>query len=149
MDVKTQLNNALKEAMKAGDEVRKRTVRMALAAIKQAEIDRQVVLDDSGVLSILQKEIKSRQESLEEARKADRPDLIQALEAEIAVLQAFLPQALSEDALREIAQAVIQEVGATSLADMGKVMKALMPRVAGRASGDQVSKIVRALLSQS
>lgn len=149
MDLKTQLNNALKEAMKAGDEVRKRTVRMVLAAIKQAEVDRQVVLDESGVLSILQKEIKSRQESLEEARKANRPDLIQALEAEIAVLQAFLPQALSEDALREIAQSVIQEVGATSLADMGKVMKALMPRVTGRASGDQVSKIVRSLLGQS
>lgn len=149
MDVKTQLHNALKEAMKAGDEVRKRTVRMALAAIKQAEIDRQIVLDESGVLSILQKEVKSRQESLEEARKANRPDLIQALEAEIAVLQAFLPQALSEEGLREIAQSVIQEVGATSLADMGKVMKALMPRVAGRASGDQVSKIVRSLLGQS
>lgn len=149
MELKTQLNNALKEAMKTGDEVRKRTVRMALAAIKQAEIDRQVVLDESGVLSILQKEVKSRQESLEEARKANRPDLIQALEAEIAVLQAFLPQALSEEGLREIAQSVIREVGATSLADMGKVMKALMPRVAGRASGDQVSKIVRSLLSQS
>ncbi|MFN3742142.1 MAG: GatB/YqeY domain-containing protein [Anaerolineales bacterium] len=149
MDLKTQLNNALKEAMKTGDEVRKRTIRMVLAAIKQAEVDRQVVLDEGGVLSILQKEIKSRQESLEEAHKANRPDLIQALEAEIAVLQVFLPQALSEDALHEIAQSVIQEVGATSLADMGKVMKALLPRVIGRASGDQVSKIVRSLLGQS
>lgn len=149
MDVKSQLNNALKEAMKAGDEVRKRTVRMALAAIRQAEIDRQVVLDESGVLSILQKEIKSRQESLEEARKANRPDLIQALEAEIAVLQTFLPQGLSEEDLRALAQSVIQELGAASLADMGKVMKTLMPRVAGRASGDQVSKIVRSLLNQS
>ncbi|MFO3796146.1 MAG: GatB/YqeY domain-containing protein [Anaerolineales bacterium] len=149
MDLKIQLNNALKEAMKAGDEVRKRTVRMVLAAIKQAEVDRQVVLDELGVLSILQKEIKNRQESLEEARKANRPDLIQALEAEIAVLQAFLPQPLSDDDLREIAQSVIQEVRATSLADMGKVMKALMPRVTGRAGGDQVSKIVRSLLGQS
>ncbi len=149
MDLKTQLNNALKEAMKSGDEVRKRTVRMVLAAIKQAEIDRQVNLDDSGVLSILQKEIKTRRESLEEAQKAGRADLVQALEAEIAIVQAFLPQALSEEELRSLALAVITEVGATSLADMGKVMKALMPRVAGRASGDEVSRVVRSLLSSS
>lgn len=126
MDLKLQLNNALKEAMKSGDEVRKRTVRMVLAAIKQAEIDRQVTLDDSGVLSILQKEIKTRRESLEEAQKAGRDDLVQALDAEIAVLQTFLPQALSEEELRALTLAVIAEVGATSPADMGKVMKALI-----------------------
>ncbi|MEJ5240589.1 MAG: GatB/YqeY domain-containing protein [Anaerolineales bacterium] len=147
MDLKLQLNNALKEAMKSGDEVRKRTVRMVLAAIKQAEIDRQVTLDDSGVLSILQKEIKTRRESLEEAQKAGRDDLVQALDAEIAVLQTFLPQALSEEELRALTLAVIAEVGATSPADMGKVMKALMPRVAGRAGGDEVSRMVRSLLS--
>ncbi len=149
MDLKTQLNNALKEAMKSGDEVRKRTVRMVLAAIKQAEIDRQVNLEDSGVLSILQKEIKTRRESLEEAQNAGRADLVQALEAEIAVLQAFLPQALSEEELRSLVLAVIAEVGATSLADMGKVMRALMPRVAGRAGGDEVGRVVRSLLSNS
>lgn len=147
MDLKTRLNQALKEALKAGDEVRKRTLRMALAAIKQAEVDRQVVLDDSGVTAILQKEIKTRRESLEEAQRAGRADLVSALEAEIAVLQGFLPQALGETELRALAQSVIQEVNATSPADMGKVMKALMPRVAGRASGDQVSAVVRALLS--
>ncbi len=147
MDLKAQLNQALKEAMKSGDEIRKRTVRMALAAIKQAEIDRQVTLDDQGVLSILQREIKTRRESLEEAQKAGREDLVQALQAEIAVLQAFLPQALSVEELRALAKAVIEEVGASSAADMGRVMKALMPRVANRAPGDQVSQIVRSLLT--
>jgi uncharacterized protein YqeY len=147
MDLKAQLNQALKEAMKSGDEIRKRTVRMALAAIKQAEIDRQVTLDDQGVLSILQREIKTRRESLEEAQKAGREDLVQALQAEIAVLQAFLPQALSPEELRALAKAVIEEVGASSVADMGRVMKALMPRVANRAPGDQVSQIVRSLLT--
>jgi uncharacterized protein YqeY len=147
MDLKAQLNQALKEAMKSGDEIRKRTVRMALAAIKQAEIDRQVTLDDQGVLSILQREIKTRRESLEEAQKAGREDLVQALQAEIAVLQAFLPQALSPEELRVLAKAVIEEVGASSVADMGRVMKALMPRVANRAPGDQVSQIVRSLLT--
>ncbi|MBO9367961.1 MAG: GatB/YqeY domain-containing protein [Chloroflexi bacterium] len=147
MDLKAQLNQALKEAMKSGDEIRKRTVRMALAAIKQAEIDRQVTLDDQGVLSILQREIKTRRESLEEAQKAGREDLVQALQAEIAVLQAFLPQALSAEELCALAKAVIEEVGASSVADMGRVMKALMPRVANRAPGDQVSQIVRSLLT--
>ncbi len=147
MDLKAQLNQALKEAIKSGDEIRKRTVRMALAAIKQAEIDRQITLDDPGVLSILQREIKTRRESLEEAQKAGRNDLVQALQAEIAVLQGFLPQALSEEELRTLAKAVIEELGASSLADMGRVMKALMPRVANRAPGEQVSQIVRSFLT--
>lgn len=148
MDTKTRLSEALKEAMKSGDEVRKRTVRMALAAIKQAEVDRQTVLDEASVLGILQKEIKIRREALEEAHTAHRADLASEAEAEIAVLQAFLPQALSADELRALAQAVIQETGATSPADMGRVMKVLMPKVAGRVAGDQVSQAVRELLQK-
>jgi uncharacterized protein YqeY len=148
MDIKTQLNEALKTAMKSGDEVRKRTVRMALAAIKQAEVDRQTTLDDAAVLGILQKEIKIRREALDEARLANRPDLAAEAEAEIAVLQAFLPQALSPDELHALVQAAIAEVGATSPADMGKVMKVLMPKVAGRVPGDQVSQAVRESLQK-
>lgn len=146
MDTKTQLNDALKEAMKAGDDVRRRTIRMALAAIKQMEVDRRIELDEAAVLGILQKEIKTRRESLEEARTANRTDLAAEAEAEIAVLQAFLPQGLSPDELRALAQSAIAESGAASPADMGKVMKVLMPRVAGRAPGDQVSQVVRDLL---
>ncbi len=146
METKTKLKNALKEAMRAGDDIKKRTVRMALAAIKQAEVDRQTSLDEAAVLAILQKEIKTRRESLEEARQANRPDLVAAAEAEIAVVNAFLPQALSADELRALAEAAIAEAGASSPTDMGKVMKLLMPRIQARAPGDQVSQLVRQLL---
>ncbi|MBN2387041.1 MAG: GatB/YqeY domain-containing protein [Anaerolineales bacterium] len=148
METKTKLENALKEAMKAGDQVRKRTVRMALAAIKQAEVDRQMALDEATVIGLLQKEVKTRRESLEEARQANRPDLVAEAEAEITVVMDFLPKALSEDELRALVEAAIAEAGATSISEMGKVMKILMGRVAGRAPGDQVSAVVRQLLQE-
>lgn len=136
----------MKDAMKTGDVVRKNTVRMALAAIKQIEVDKRTSLDDSAVMSLLQKEIKNRREALEEAKKAERPDLVSANEAEIAVLEAFLPKAMSADELRELVKAAIAETGATTAGEMGKVMKAVMPKTAGRAPGDAVSAIVRELL---
>ncbi len=148
MDTKAQLEIALKEAMKAGDDVRKRTVRMVLAAVRQVEIDKQVKLDEAAVLAIIQKEIKTRKESVVEARRANRPDIVAATEAEIVVLQAYLPQAMSADELKELVEATIAEAGASSPADMGKVMKLLIPRVAGRAPGDQVSAAVRQLLQK-
>jgi hypothetical protein len=148
MTIKTQLNDSLKDAMKSGDEVRKRTVRMALASIKQAEVDKRVELDDAAVTGILQKEVKNRRESLEEARKANRADLIEANEAEIRVLEAFLPKAMPAEELRAIVQAAITETGASTPADMGKVMKAVMPKVAGRAPNDMVSATVRELLQK-
>ncbi|GAB4495559.1 MAG: GatB/YqeY domain-containing protein [Anaerolineales bacterium] len=146
MDTKTQLNEALKQAMKSGDELRKRTLRMALAALKQAEVDRRVTLDESAMLAILQKEIKMRKESLEEAQKASRADLAADAQAEIEILNAFLPKGLSADELCELARQTIAETGASAPADMGKVMKVMMSKVAGRAPGDQVSAIVRELL---
>ncbi len=146
MDLKTQLNEAMKASMKAGDDVRKRTVRMALAAIKQNEVDKQTTLDDTAVISILQKEIKNRREALEEAKKANRADLISENEAEIAVIETFLPKAMPADELRALVQAAIAETGAASPSDMGKVMKIVMAKVAGRAPGDMVSQMVRELL---
>ena len=148
METKLKLENALKEAMKAGDEIGKRTVRMALAAIRQQEIDRQVKMDETGVMGVLQKEIKSRKESLEEARKANRADLVAAAEAEIKVIEAFMPRAMEADELGALVDAAILESGAASLTDMGRVMKILMPRVAGRAPGDQVSAAVRERLNK-
>lgn len=148
MDTKEKLETTLKEAMKAGDDVRKRTVRMALAAIRQAEIDRQVKLDEAAALSIIQREIKTRKESVEEARRANRPDIVAATQAEIVVLQTYLPQAMGADELKALVEAAIAEAGATSPADMGKVMQLLMPRLAGRAPGDQVSAAVRQLLQK-
>lgn len=147
MDIKTQLNESVKDAMKSGDEVRKRTLRMALAAIKQVEVDKRATLEDAAVISILQKEIKNRREALEEAKKANRPDLIAGNEAEIRVLEVFLPQAMPAEELRALVQAVIAEAGAAAPGDMGKVMKVVMPKVAGRAPNDLVSSIVRELLA--
>ena len=148
METKEKLEIALKEALKAGDDVRKRTVRMVLAAVRQVEIDRQVKLDEAAVINIIQKEIKTRKESVEEARGANRPDIVTATEAEIVVLQAYLPAPLSADELNTLVGAAVLEAGAKSPADMGKVMKLLLPRVAGRAPGDQVSSAVRQLLQK-
>jgi len=148
METKIQLETDLKEALRAGDDVRKRSVRMVLAAIRQAEIDKRIKLDEASVLSIIQKEIKTRKEAVEEARGAHRPDIVTATEAEIGVLQAYLPLALSADELKVLAETAILEVGAVSQSDMGKVMKLLLPRIAGRASGEQVSAIVRELLTK-
>ena len=143
MTLKAQLNDSVREAMKSGDEIRKRTVRMVLAAIKQAEVDKRVELDDTAVMSLIQKEMKNRRESLEEARKARRADLVEANEAEINILQAFLPKAMPADELNALVQAAIAETGAASPADMGKVMKVVMAKVAGRAPNDMVSAAVR------
>ena len=143
MSTKTQLTQALKEALKAGDNVQKTTLRLALAAIKNAEIQRGGELDEPSVLSILQKEVKFRRETTEEARRANRFDLETVGQAEIAVLQAHLPQPLSMEVLAQMVQEAISETGATSPCEMGNVMKVLMPRVKGRADGKQVSNLVR------
>ena len=148
MSIKTQLNESMKDAMKSGDEVRKRTVRMVLAAVKQVEVDKRIELDDTAVMGLIQKEIKNRREAQEEAKKANRPDLIEANEAEIQVLQAFLPKAMPADELRAMVQGAITETGASSLTDMGKVMKTVLPKVVGRAPNDMVSAIVRELLQK-
>lgn len=146
MTIKTQLNESMKDAMKSGDEVRKRTVRMVLAAVKQAEVDKRTELDDMAVMSLIQKEMKNRRESLEEARKANRADLVEANEAEMKVLEAFLPKAMPAEELRALVQNAIDETGASTPADMGKVMKVVMAKVAGRAPNDVVSAAVRELL---
>jgi uncharacterized protein YqeY len=155
MTIKSQLNESMKDALRSGDEVRKRTVRMVLAAVKQAEVDKRsnpadkrTELDDMAVLNLIQKEIKNRRESLEEAKKANRADLVEANQAEIKVLEDFLPEAMPDEQLRTLVQAAINETSASSPADMGKVMKVVMPRVAGRAPNDKVSATVRELLQK-
>ena len=148
MDIKEKLTEAMRQAMRANDDVTRRTTRMVLAAIKLAEVEKQAALDDAVVMGLLQKEIKNRREAIEEARKADRGDLIGENEAEIKVLEGFLPKAMSPEELRALVQAAIAETSAAAPADMGKVMKALMPKVAGRAAGDQVSSMVKELLGR-
>jgi uncharacterized protein YqeY len=146
MDIKTQLTETMRRAMRANDDVSRRTTRMALAAIQQTEVDKQTTLDDAAVMLLLQKEIKNRREAIEEARKANRLDLVAENESEIRVLEAFLPKALTPDELSELVMAAIAETGAAAPTDMGRVMKVLMPRIAGRAAGDQVSAAVKAVL---
>ena len=148
MDTKTQLNESVKDAMKRGDELRKRTLRMVLAAVKQAEVDKQTTLDDMAVVALIQKEIKNRREAIEEAKKAERPDLIGDNEAEIKVLEVFLPKAMPAEELRALVSTAIAETGAAGPSDMGKVMKIVMPKVAGRAPNDMISSTVKELLAK-
>jgi uncharacterized protein YqeY len=146
MDTKAKLNESMKDAMKTGDEVRKRTVRMVLAAIKQVEVDKRAEVEDAAVVALIQKEIKNRREAIEEAKKANRSDLVEGNEAEIKVLEVFLPQAMPAEELRALVQAAIAETGAAAPSDMGKVMKVVMPKVAGRAPNDAISAVVKELL---
>ena len=148
MDTKSRLQQALKEALRAKDMLRKETLRTALAEIKMAEVEKQRPLTEAEVLAVLHKQVKMRRETLEAARQAGRDDLVARIEAVIAVLEAFLPQPLSAAELEALAREVIAEVGAQGPRDMGKVMKALMPRVQGRATGQQVSQVVRRLLQE-
>ncbi len=148
MDTKAKLNEAMKEAMKSGDDLRKRTVRMVLAAVKQVEVDKRIELDDMAINALIQKEVKNRREALEEAKKANRDDLAADNEAEIKVLEEFLPKAMDPAELRALVQAAITEVGAAAPSDMGKVMKVVMPKVAGRAPNDAISAAVKELLTK-
>ena len=146
MDLKMQLQDALKDAMRARDDLRKNTLRMVLSAIHLSEVDKGAALDDQGVMAILHKEIKSRRESMADAERAARPDLIQSGEAEIAILEGFLPKGFSAEELDALARQAVAEAGATTIREMGAVMKVLMPRLQGRATGDQASQAVRKLL---
>ncbi len=146
MKLQQELQNALTTAMKSRNEDSKRTLRLALTAIKLAEVEDRKELDDVRVLSILQKEIKTREDTIVEARAAHRPDLVESAEKEITILQSFLPKQMEESELLALTQEVINQTGATSIRDMGAVMKILIPKLEGRASGQDASKAVRELL---
>jgi uncharacterized protein YqeY len=146
MDLKSTLQFDLKDAMRHGDETRKSTLRMAITAIKLAEVERGIQMDESAYLAVIQKEIKARREAIADAEKAHRPELISQAEDEIKILQSYLPAPFSPEELEVLAQAAISEVGATSLREMGQVMKILVPKLQGRASNDRASQVVRKLL---
>ncbi len=147
MSIKESVNEKLKEAMKAHDEDGKRVYRMILSSIKFAEKTAGKELDDNEVVQILQKELKIRKETLAEAEKAGRAESAEEAAKDIAAIEPFLPKQLSPDELKAIIQQVITETGAQSAADMGKVMKAVMPKVKGLAANDMISKTVKELLS--
>jgi uncharacterized protein YqeY len=151
MGLREQLRDALKQAMRQQDETRKRTIRSVIAAIKQAETEldssgRRVSLSEDDLLDIVARQAKQRQDSISEYQKGGRQDLVAEEEAELAILQAYLPQPLGRPEIEAEARQVIAEVGATSPADLGKVMKPLMARLQGRADGRLVNQIVRELL---
>lgn len=147
MNIKEQLSQSLKEALRQKDEIRKSTIRLAMAAIKNAEIDANAALTEPAIMAILQKEVKSLRETIEAAELAKRPDMIQESQTAIAILEAFLPQPLSTAELEKMVRAAIAQTGATSQRDMGTVMKHLRPQVQGRADGATVSQIVRQCLN--
>lgn len=128
--------------------MRKQNIRMVMSAIKLNEVEKGSSLDEASVIAIIQKELKTRQEALQDAQKANRPDLEEQYQEEITFLESFLPQQLSLEALGALVSETIKEIGASGPADMGKVMKALMPKLQGRASGNQVSQAVREQLQK-
>ncbi len=146
MSLKSTLQSDLKDAMRSGDETRKSTIRMALTAIQLAEIEKGGDLSEAEDLTIILKEIKSRRETIADAERAKRPDLIPPAEEEIKVLQAYLPPPLSPEELDQMAREAVNEAGATTIKDMRQVMAILLPRLQARATGEQASQAVRKLL---
>jgi hypothetical protein len=149
MNKKGELEAALKQAMRDKDTVSKNTLRLTLAAMKEAEVLKKSDLDDTEIVGILQKQVKSRQETLDEAEKAGRSDLVESAKNEIKVLEIYLPEAMSDEELIAIIEKSIGESGASVPADMGSVMKLLLPEVKGRADGGKISKLVRERLQGS
>jgi len=147
MSLKETLQADLKEAMRQNDTVRKTALRLVLAAVTNAEIERGP-LSDADIQAIIAKQVKQRRESLAAFQKGGREDLMAQEEAELKVLSAYLPQQMSRAEIEELAAQVIAQVGATSPRDLGKVMRELMPRVKGRADGRLVNEVVRELLSR-
>jgi uncharacterized protein YqeY len=144
--LKSRLQDAVKQAMRDGDRARLGTLRMVMAAIQQLEVDERRELDDTEVLAVLDKQVKQRRESVEQYRGGGRDDLADREESEIEVLAEFLPQPLTNEELDELISRAIEEAGADSIRDMGKVMGALKPRVQGRADMGEVSRKVKARL---
>ncbi|WP_248926665.1 GatB/YqeY domain-containing protein [Paenibacillus hamazuiensis] len=147
MSLSERLNEDMKQAMKSQDKFKLSVIRMVRAAIKNIEIDQRKTLDDNEVLDVLNREIKQRRDSLQEFEKAGRADLAENLQAELAILSEYMPQQLTDEEVKAIVEQTIQEVGASSKADMGKVMGALMPKVKGRADGKLVNQLVQQSLS--
>jgi uncharacterized protein len=148
MNKKQEIQEALTTAMKARDDATKRTLRLVMSAIKMAEVEEGGEIEDARILRILQKEVKTREDSIEEAQNAARDDLVAAAREEKEILNQFLPQQLSHDELTQLAKATIEETGAESMRDMGRVMNELMPKLNGRASGQEASQVVRQLLQK-
>jgi uncharacterized protein YqeY len=147
MLTKKTFEDSLHEAMRQKDETAKNTYKILLSSIKMLEIEKGLTADDAVIQGIIQKEIKMRRESINEFQKGERGDLIKLAETEIALLEKFLPAQMSEEDIKKAVTEAIKETGATLPSDMGKVMKVLIPKLAGQASADRISSAVRSSLS--
>ena len=143
MSLKNQITEDMKSAMKAGEKDRLKVVRLILAAVKQVEVDKRVELDDAGVLSVLDKMVKQRRDSVEQFEKGDREDLAAIERAEIEVLQQYLPEQLSAEEIAALVDEAIAATGAESMRDMGKVMGQIKAKAAGRADMGAISASVK------
>lgn len=147
MPLKQRLQDDLKQAMRAKDQVRLRTLRLVLAAIKNKEVEVMGELSDADVAAILQREAKQRRETLDELEQVDRPELAEAEQAELEILIEYLPKQLGRDEIAELARQVIAELNAEGPAQMGSVMRTMMAELKGQADGKLVNQVVRELLS--
>jgi uncharacterized protein YqeY len=149
MSLRDQINDDLKAAMRSGETVRRDTIRLLTAALKQREVDERKTLTDGDVLAVIEKMIKQRRDSISQFEQGGRQDLADKEKQELTLLQTYMPQAMGEDELAAAIAAAVSESGAAGPADMGKVMAVLKPKLAGRADMGKVSAAVKARLTQS
>lgn len=147
-DLKRKISDDIKQAMKSGDAVKKDTLRMLMASINNAEIAKQASLDDSDILGVIAKEVKRHQESIDAFKQGNRQDLVAKEEAEMAILQGYLPEQMTREDIAAAAREVIGAVGAQDPGDKGKVMKELMPKLKGKADGKEINEVVTELLGR-
>ena len=143
MSLKQKLQEDLKTSMKNKDTVRKSVVTLIRSSIKQIEVDKRIELSDDDIIDIISKQLKQRNDSLEQFLNAGSEDLVEETRSEIEILKEYLPQQLSEEELNEIVKQTISEVGATSMKDMGKIMSVIRPKTKGRADGKLINKLVK------
>lgn len=149
MSLREQINDDLKTAMRSGETVRRDTIRLLTAALKQREVDERKTLTDADVLAVIEKMIKQRRDSISQFEQGGRQDLADKEKQELTLLQTYMPQAMGEDELAAAIAAAVSETGAAGPADMGKVMAVLKPKLAGRADMGKVSAAVKAQLTKS
>ena len=147
MTLKDKLMDDLKQSMKNKEQIRKSVVILIRSAIKQKEVDERVEVSEEDVLAIISKQMKQRKDALEEFKKAQREDLILQTEQEIEILTQYLPKQLTDDELESIIQEIINQIGASTMKDMGKIMGLATPKVQGRADGKRINEVVKSLLA--
>ncbi len=147
MSLREQINQDLKAAMKAKDTKKRDALRLLSSAFKQIEVDERKELSDDDVIKIIQKQVKSRNDSIQQYKKAGRDDLVAIEESEISYFEPYLPKQLSDEELTNELKTIIEQVGATSMKDMGKVMGAASKALAGKADGKRINECVKTLLS--